>query len=146
METASRHSPDHQAKIRVHPSNVARYATGFANCRPPKCADGLLGLDARGSGRESGSAGVEGEANLGRTSTEGFTVAIHPDRLKELAGIVGTTVAALLGEATPRRSASTPGGRLGQSFAAIGKLPRRQQGKILDVVEALLAQQGAVAS
>jgi len=74
------------------------------------------------------------------------SVAIHPDRLKELAEIVGTSVAELLGEAKPRRNGSTPGGRLGQNFEAISKLPRRQQTKILDVVEALLAQQTAEAS
>lgn len=70
-------------------------------------------------------------------------VAIVPERLADLAGILGTTVAELLGEAAPRRNGSTPGGRLGQSIEAISKLPRRQQGKILDVVEALLAQRDA---
>jgi DNA-binding XRE family transcriptional regulator len=70
-------------------------------------------------------------------------VAILPERLAELAAILGTTVAELLGEAAPRRIGGAPGGRLGQSIEAISKLPRRQQGKILDVVEALLAQREA---
>ncbi len=74
------------------------------------------------------------------------SVAIQPDRLKELAGIVGTTVAELLGEASQSRISTSLGGRLGQNFDAIGRLPRRQQGKILDVVEALLAQQSVEVS
>jgi len=71
------------------------------------------------------------------------SVAIHPERLIALARILGTTTAELLGEAKPRRNGSASSGRLGQSFEAIGKLPRRQQAKILDVVEAMLAQQTA---
>ena len=70
-------------------------------------------------------------------------VAILPERLADLAEILGTTAAELFGETEPRRGMNAPGGRLGQSVEAISKLPRRQQGKILDVVEALLAQQGA---
>jgi len=73
-------------------------------------------------------------------------VAILPERLSAVAEILGTTVAELLGEAAPRRNGGTPGGRLGQSVEAISKLPRRQQTKILDVVEALLAQQAAEVS
>lgn len=67
-------------------------------------------------------------------------VAIVPERISAVAGILGTTVAELLGEVVPVRTGGTPGGRLGQNIEAISKLPRRQQTKILDVVEALLAQ------
>jgi DNA-binding XRE family transcriptional regulator len=70
------------------------------------------------------------------------TVAFTPSRLQELAGILGIDVADLLGSPVKRRAAVAGNGRLGQSFAAISKLPRRQQGKILDVVDALLAQHG----
>lgn len=70
-------------------------------------------------------------------------VAILPERISAVAGILGTTVAELLGEASPRRNIGTPGGRLGQNIEAISKLPRRQQTKILEVMEAMLAQQGA---
>ncbi len=70
------------------------------------------------------------------------SVAIHPERLMELAGLLGTSVAELLGEAKPKRNGA-PGGRLGQSFEAVAKLPRRTQAKILDVVEAMLAQQSS---
>ncbi len=68
------------------------------------------------------------------------TVAFTPSRLQELANILGVEVAVLLGSPVKRRIAATNGGRLGQSFEAISNLPRRQQGKILDVVDALLAQ------
>jgi transcriptional regulator with XRE-family HTH domain len=71
-------------------------------------------------------------------------VAILPKRLSVVARILGTTVAELLGEASPRRASGTPGGRLGQNIEAISKLPRRQQTKILEVMEAMIAQHGGV--
>jgi len=74
------------------------------------------------------------------------TVAFTPSRLQELANILGVEVAVLLGSPVKRRIAATNGGRLGQSFEAISNLPRRQQGKILDVVDALLAQSQEVPS
>jgi transcriptional regulator with XRE-family HTH domain len=70
-------------------------------------------------------------------------VAILPERISAVAGILGTSVAELLGEAPPRRTSGTPSGRLGQNIEASSKLPRRQQTKILEVREAMLAQQGA---
>lgn len=56
------------------------------------------------------------------------------DVLTRLAKALGVTVEELLGEARPRRPAS-PGGRARQLFEAISKLPRRQQEKILDILE-----------
>ena len=76
-------------------------------------------------------------------------VAILPERLSSVAAILGTTTGELLGESS--RRIRTPNGsnastsRLGRTFEIVGKLPRRQQAKILDVVDALLAQQAAEA-
>jgi transcriptional regulator with XRE-family HTH domain len=71
-------------------------------------------------------------------------VALQPERLAALAAILGTTAAHLLGEDAPQRNASSASaGRLRHSYQTLSKLPRRQQTKILDVVDALLAKQGA---
>ena len=59
--------------------------------------------------------------------------------LVPMANALGVTVEELLGQAKPRRVVS-PGGRLNQAFQRVAKLPRRQQQKIAEVVEALLAQ------
>ena len=66
-------------------------------------------------------------------------VAIQPERIKNLAVILGTTVSELLDAPKTQRTSAT--GRVGRTFEAISKLPRRRQAKILDVVDALLAQQ-----
>ena len=60
------------------------------------------------------------------------------DKLAPIAKALGVSVEVLLGE-QPRRPAS-PGGRAGRVFEAVSRLPRRQQDKIVDVVEALVAQ------
>jgi transcriptional regulator with XRE-family HTH domain len=60
--------------------------------------------------------------------------------LVPMAKALGVTVEELLGQAKPSR-VSGPGGRARQLFEAVSRLPRRQQQKIVDVVEALVAQQ-----
>ena len=66
------------------------------------------------------------------------------DVLLPMAKALGVTVEVLLGEPTPRRLVK-PGGKAGVVFEAVSKLPRRQQQKILDVVEALVAQHSKTA-
>ncbi len=61
------------------------------------------------------------------------------DVLAPMAKALGATVHDLLGEPKPGR-AVTPGGKLGQVFEQVAKLPRRQQDKIIEVVRALVAQ------
>lgn len=61
------------------------------------------------------------------------------DKLAAIAKALGVTVEQLLGEPVVRRS-TTPGGKARQLFEAVSRLPRRQQQKIVEVVEALVAQ------
>lgn len=64
------------------------------------------------------------------------------DVLAPMAKALGVTVHDLLGEPRPGR-ALVPGGKLGQVFDRVAKLPRRQQDKIIEVVNALVAQSAA---
>lgn len=64
------------------------------------------------------------------------------DVLMPMAKALGVTVEELLGGAKPRRVVH-PGGKLGQTFEAVSKLPRRQQQKIVEVVEALVDKKTA---
>jgi transcriptional regulator with XRE-family HTH domain len=54
--------------------------------------------------------------------------------LLPMAKALGVTVEELLGEPRPKRVVS-PGGRARQLFEAVSKLPRRQQDKVLDILE-----------
>lgn len=69
-------------------------------------------------------------------------IAIQPERLKRLAEILGTTVGELCGESPPKRAAA-PRGKLNQVFEAASQLPRRQQNKVAEWVEAFVNQQAA---
>lgn len=63
------------------------------------------------------------------------------DLLAAMAEILGVSVDALLGE-NPRAkaAAAAPAGRARLAFTAVSKLPKRQQEKILSVVEAFVGQ------
>lgn len=62
------------------------------------------------------------------------------DVLAPLAAALGTGVDELLGVKPPRLRRPEAKGRLQQVFDATAKLPRRQQEKIIEVIQALLAQ------
>lgn len=61
------------------------------------------------------------------------------DVLLPIANALGVTVEELLGNDAPKR-ALTPAGRARIAFDKVSRLPRRQQDKIIEVVEAFVAQ------
>jgi transcriptional regulator with XRE-family HTH domain len=64
------------------------------------------------------------------------------DVLLPMAKALGVTIEELLGEARPKRIVS-PGGRARRLFEAISKMPRRQQDKVLDILEPFVREQGS---
>jgi len=60
------------------------------------------------------------------------------DVLLPMAEALGVTVEELLGAAKPKAGA-TPAGKARQLFAAVSKLPRRQQQKVIEMAEGFLA-------
>ena len=93
------------------------------------------GLTLRELARQIG----EQPSNLNYWETKG--VLPRSDVLVPIAAALGVTVEELLGQEKPRRAAA-PGGKMRQVFAQVQKLPRRQQDKIVEVVEALVANAG----
>ena len=59
-----------------------------------------------------------------------------------MAKALGVTVEELLGEPKPKR-ASSQGGKLGEVFNSVSKLPRRQQQKVVEFVEAFVEKKTA---
>jgi transcriptional regulator with XRE-family HTH domain len=66
-------------------------------------------------------------------------VAIRPELLTKLSNALHLRVEELLGQPAPKLRASGPAGRARRVFDAVTKLPRRQQDKIIDTIETLLA-------
>jgi transcriptional regulator with XRE-family HTH domain len=62
------------------------------------------------------------------------------DVLAPMAKVLGVTVEELLGQPKPSR-VSGPGGRARQLFEAVSRMPRRQQDKVLDILEPFVRQQ-----
>ena len=60
------------------------------------------------------------------------------DVLTPLAKTLGVTVEELLGQPKPKR-AQPAGGKLGQVFDRVSKLPRRQQQKVIEMAEGFLS-------
>ena len=60
--------------------------------------------------------------------------------LPTMADIFGVRVEELLGHEVRRMPVAAPSGRARLAFDAVSKLPKRQQQKILEVVEAFVAQ------
>lgn len=63
------------------------------------------------------------------------------DLIVPIAKALGVTVEEILGQDKPRRAAA-PGGKVRHVFEQVQKLPRRQQDRIVEVVEALVAKAG----
>ena len=80
-----------------------------------------------------------GESNTNVSYWERSGQIPRSDVLAPMAKALGVTVEELLGQPRPKRNGA-PGGRLGQVFQEVGRLPRRQQDKIIEVVQALVAQ------
>jgi transcriptional regulator with XRE-family HTH domain len=62
------------------------------------------------------------------------------DVLVPMAKALGVTVEELLGQPRSKKTV-LPGGRLGKVVETIGRMPRRQQDKIVDVIETFVAGQ-----
>lgn len=68
---------------------------------------------------------------------------LRPDQLVAVAKMLKVSVEALLCETPPVKAAKGPVGKVRQVFEAVNALPRRQQEKIVEVVQALVAQHTA---
>ncbi len=64
----------------------------------------------------------------------------NAELIMPLAEALGVTVEEILGYPRPRKTVPV-GGRMGEVFEAASRLPRRQQQKILDIVEPFIREQ-----
>jgi len=68
-------------------------------------------------------------------------VALRADQLQQIADVLGVGVEQLLANAPKPVRVAGPVGRLRQVFESASKLPRHQQAKVAEFVEAFVAQQ-----
>jgi transcriptional regulator with XRE-family HTH domain len=67
-------------------------------------------------------------------------VALRPDQVEQLVKILNITAEQLFGTATAKTRGGGPVGKLRQVFEKASQLPRHQQNKVAEFVEAFVAQ------
>ena len=70
------------------------------------------------------------------------SVAMTPDQIKRIASVLCVSFDSLFG-AKPITSAKMPSGKMWQLFEAASRLPKRQQHKIVDVIQPFIEKQRA---
>lgn len=113
--------------------------------RPAKTTRSAFGARLHAMREDAGLSQQQVAEQLGISqpayaSWERRNVAIQPEQLAKLADIFGVSVEELVydGKRSSRRGG--PAGKARQVFEEVSGMPRTQQKKILDVVEALVAQ------
>jgi DNA-binding XRE family transcriptional regulator len=126
------------------------YNGGVKTGRPSKSERSNFGARVHGLREAAGLSQREVAAQLGVSQPsyalwERNDVALRPDQLLKLAGVLGVRVEELLNPPTNGHRRGGPAGKARRVFETVSQLPRGQQQKILEVVEALVAQHSKAA-
>jgi len=74
---------------------------------------------------------------------ESHNVSLKPEQLTQLARVLGVRVEELLEDSHPRPRHGGPKGRVRQVFEDVSRLPRKQQEKVVEFVEAFVEKKVA---
>jgi len=126
------------------------YDRGMQRGRPsqrPRCPFGDRLYSARIA---LGLSQAQVAEKLGITQTayadwERYHVALRPDQVEKLTNILKVSVDHLYGNGKEKRQGGGPVGKARRAFEAVSRLPKRQQQKIVEVVEAFVEKKAAVA-
>lgn len=116
-----------------------------AGGRPSKASRSTLGERLSEARIRAGLSQAELAERMGTTQPaiaywERNAERLRSDVVARLSGILGISTDELLGTRSRRAPAVQPAGRARQLFDAVSKLPRRQQEKILDILEPFVAR------
>jgi transcriptional regulator with XRE-family HTH domain len=73
-------------------------------------------------------------------------VALRPDQIDKLTEILNVSVEYLFGKENGRRHAGGPTGKVRQVFERVNRLPRHQQSKVVEFVEAFVDKKAVASS
>ncbi len=121
------------------------YPPGMAMGRPPKSDRSEFGERLVNARQHLGLTQAQVAAKLGITQQsyagwERRQTALRPEHLVGLASILEVSIEHLLAQEEPPKRTGGPAGRLRQVFERASRLPRHQQNKIAEFVEAFVAQ------
>ena len=126
-------------------SGLPVYHAGVKTGRPSKSKRSPFGARLAALRQAAGLTQQQIASQLGISQPsyalwERNDVALRPDQLAGLAQILGVGVEALIEEPRSANRRGGPTGKARRVFETVSQLPRHQQKKIIDVVEALVAQ------
>ena len=124
---------------------TAPYAADMKTGRPSKHPRTPFGERVLAARQAAGLTQARVAGKLGITQHayaywERHPVALRPDQLQQLAAALNVSVESLMNQQATRRRASGPTGKARQLFEAVSKLPRRQQEKVLAVLEPFIRE------
>ena len=98
---------------------------------------------------QKGISQVELAERMGVTQSavahwERRSMTLTPDQVVRLARALDVSFDELFGEATTSRRKNGPSGKVHQCFEAVSRLPRRQQEKVVEFVEAFVEKKTAI--
>jgi len=122
------------------------YDDGMQRGRPSKQPRTPFGERLYAARTAVGLSQAQVAEKLGITQTayadwERYHVALRPDQVEKLTQIFKVPVEHLYGNGNEKRQGGGPIGKARRAFEAVSRLPKRQQQKIVEVVEAFVAQQ-----
>jgi transcriptional regulator with XRE-family HTH domain len=132
-----------------HQQNPGAYTCVMVkNGKAPKREPSEFGARIAEARRRAGLTQVELAGRLGVTQQvvaawERRNVALRAEQIKILAEALGTTADYLIGIAVTWRGTKGPSGKVRQVFEQVSKLPRRQQQKVVEFVEAFVQHKAA---
>jgi transcriptional regulator with XRE-family HTH domain len=118
--------------------------------RPSKEPRTPFGARLHAAREAAGLSQAQVAAKMGVTQTaygvwERYPVALRPDQIEQLTGILNVTVEYLFGRDAVRPRGKGPVGKLRQVFEKASQLPRHQQNKVAEFVEAFVERQSKTA-
>lgn len=121
------------------------YSVGMKTGRPSQTPRTPFGECIHSAREAMGLSQAQVAEKLGITQTayaswERHPVALRPDQVEQLTQILNVSVDQLYANGHEKRSFAGPVGKARRAFEAVSRLPKRQQSKIVEVVEALVAQ------
>jgi transcriptional regulator with XRE-family HTH domain len=124
-----------------------RYAVPVQTGRPSKEPRTPFGARLHAAREAAGLTQSQVAEKMGVTQTaygvwERYPVALRPDQIEELAKLLNVTVEHLFGRDQVKARGKGPVGRLRQVFEKASQLPRHQQNKVAEFVEAFVERQG----
>jgi transcriptional regulator with XRE-family HTH domain len=130
--------------------NSSGYAANVQTGRPSKEPRTPFGARLHAAREAAGLSQAQVAEKMGVTQTaygvwERYPVALRPEQIEQLADALNITVEYLFGRDSGKSRGKGPAGKLRQVFEKASQLPRHQQNKVAEFVEAFVERQAKAA-